>query len=100
MANEKNLFKIHLLYKIMNVLCVPPDLLFTISSRFPMTGELKDDGIESFLKKRFLKTPGILTSTGPMDEKYCFLSFRRTAFAYPVTDLLSVDPNDWHSSLL
>ena len=40
-----------------------------------MAREVDDDGIELFFKKTFLIAPGILSSSGPVDEEDCFPSF-------------------------
>ncbi len=65
-----------------------------------MAGKLDKDGIELLLKKSFLATPRILPSPCSVDKQDKFPSFYKTFSPRPITDLFSVDTNDWHGVLL
>jgi len=75
MANEKDLCETQHFHERVDMPSILLNLLLSISSWFSMAREVDDDGIELFFKKTFLITPGILSSSGPVDEEDCFPSF-------------------------
>jgi len=71
MANEKDLWETHGLQESVHMLSISCDFLLSFSSGFSMTRKINNNGIEWLLKKTFLITPGVLSSSCSMDEEDC-----------------------------
>ena len=99
MAREKDLWKIESLQKSTDMFGISSDFTFSLSSRFSMAGKLNDHGTERLFEKGLLTTPGKLSSSGSMDKEDNLPS-RGMTLSYPVTDLFSIETNDWQWSIL